>query len=445
MPAMTYAKRALVTLVMLAIAVAGASLTPTAGAAAPSAVPATAKKITYTAQTVEVAAKTVKKQLLAVSGNGATYTFKTRKGQLRKLKKGKVMLLDKLAVRRVTKTKVKHHHLVVTTKPAAITDLIKSGTLSKTAPIRFSKGYVVSGSTVPPEFRRAAGPLPPAALMGMQRLSAAHAITVSGEVKGYDWEAKFRKEKSAVGVDITITRKKPVKLSVTISGTLHNFTTASNISVNKGKLSQAKLLANSLSGDFTLSYSAQPTSAFGLGQDGGIKVDLPAEIMVPFFVGPVPFFVGVRVSIFASAGFSSFSQKLEGSWKMSYDGAGGITTSNSGATTPAGVLSGLAKIVLDAANAVKTGPISFVFGAQMPQIQLGLGVKGFNVAGNVTLIGSSGIATYGSGCDTRKMEVEGTAGANANFFGLSADLGTATLFDKVIQKAYPAGCGTFPS
>jgi hypothetical protein len=150
------------------------------------------------------------------------------------------------------------------------------------------------------------------------------------------------------------------------------------------------------------------------------------------------------VAFFASAGFSGFDQELSGSYTFSYDGEGGFSTSQSGATSGVGVLKGLGDIVLKAANAVKTGPISFVFGAQMPQIELGLGAKGLNVAGNITLVGSTGIATYGSGCDTRQMEVEGTAGAEANFFGFSADVGSATLFDKKIEAAYPAGCGVFP-
>ena len=72
---------------------------------------------------------------------------------------------------------------------------------------------------------------------------------------------------------------------------------------------------------------------------------------------------------------------------------GGFSASSSGATSPAGVLKGLADIILKAANAVRSGPLSFIFGAQMPQLELGLGVKGLNVAGYVTLVGSTGIAT----------------------------------------------------
>jgi hypothetical protein len=42
------------------------------------------------------------------------------------------------------------------------------------------------------------------------------------------------------------------------------------------------------------------------------------------------------------------------------------------------------------------------------------------------------------------MEITGTAGATASFFGLSGDLGSATLFDKTINAAYPRGCGVAP-
>ena len=400
--------------------------------------------VQLTSKTVVVPTATIKQQLLSVSKDGSTYTFKTKHGVLGKLKPGKVMLLQHLAVRDVTKASISHGHFVVSTTPAKITDVVQNGSLSLSSPIDFSKAFVVGGAAVPPESgpTRASSSL--AAKFGMTPLAAAGEVKVTGKVDGYDWEVAFKHEGKSVGVSVTITRKRPVKLDVTITGTLDNLKTAGNISINKGTLSKAKLLANNLQGQFKLEYSAKPISAFGLGKAGGIKVELPAEIAVPFFVGPIPFFVGVRVAFFASAGFSGFDQKLSGSWTMNYDGQGGFTTSSSGATSGAGVLKGLADIILNARNAVRNGPLSFVLGAQMPQLELGLGVKGLNVAGNVTLIGSTEIATQGSNCDTRKMEIEGTAGASGSFFGFSADLGYATLFDKTINAAYPKGCGVAP-
>ena len=247
-----------------------------------------------------------------------------------------------------------------------------------------------------------------------------------------------------MAVKIAITREKPIELEVSITGTLTSVRTAGSIGIKKSQLDRAQWAAKNVQGTFELAYTAKPISAFGLGQAGGIKVTLPVEVAVPFMVGAVPFYVGVKVAFFASAGFSGFDQELSGSYTLEYDGSGGFALSNSGATTTQGVLDGLGKIILGAAEAVASGPISFVFGAQLPQLELGVGTKGLNIAGHVTLVGQTGIATYGAGCDTRKYQILSTAGATAEFFGLSAALGTVTLFDKSYYASYPAGCGVFP-
>ena len=126
----------------------------------------------------------------------------------------------------------------------------------------------------------------------------------------------FKSAGSEVAVTITISKDSPVEVEAKITGTLGNLKTAGNISINKGKLASTKMLANNLKGQFKLEYSAKPISQFGLGQAGGIKITLPAELVVPFFVGPVPLFLGVKVAFFASAGFSSFDQELSGSYTL---------------------------------------------------------------------------------------------------------------------------------
>jgi hypothetical protein len=399
--------------------------------------------VELTDRTVVISRKLADRQLTSVSPDGAVYKFKSATGDLAKLRKGKVMLVSGLAARDVTKISKPSGHLVVRTVPAELTDVIQNGTLDLDQPIDFSDGLVLGGAAVPPQ-ARVGTQRPLAQRFGLQPLSRRGGTKVSGKVEGYEWEATFTPSATGVTVDVTITRSDPVELSVTLSGTLDNLRTGGTISVEDGQLTQARMLADNLKGLFTLKYAAKPISAFGLGQAGGIKVELPAEIVVPFVVGGVPFFLGVRVAFFAAAGFSSFDQELSGEYSMQYDGSGGLTASSTGATSPTGVLDGLADIVLNAVNAVNQGPLSFVFGAQMPQLQLGMGVKGFNVAGSVTLVGTTEIATYGSGCDTRKMQILGTAGANASFFGLSTSFGTQKLFDHTIEAAYPSGCGSAP-
>lgn len=431
----------------LTAAAATIGLTGATAAALPGqAASAAAPKIQYTARTVLVPAATVKAELMSVSPNGATYTFKNKAGVLGKLTAGKVMLLEHLAVRDVTKTAVSKGHLVVSTKPAELTDFLYNGTLTWNTAVDFAKGFAVSGGAVPKGLRPAAVPggIDPAVAQRFgARPMGAGGITLKGKIDGYGYSINFKQVGAALSVAITISMSNPVDLEVTITGTLHNLRTAGNIAVNKGKLSNAKVLANSLQGSFKLAYTAKPLTKLGLGTSGGIKITLPGELTVPFFLGPVPFFLGVKVAFFASAGFSQFNQELSGSYTFTYNGSGGFSASKSGATSAAGILKGLGDIILTAANAVKTGPISFIFGAQMPQLELGLGVKGLNVAGFVTPLISTGIATFGAGCDTRKIEAQAVAGAQANFFGFNASA-SATLFDKSVYASFPKGCGTFP-
>ncbi|GAA1147540.1 hypothetical protein [Nocardioides aquiterrae] len=421
---------AAVALLSLVTPVALMAAGPTTATAAPARHSVSDDAITYTPQTVLVPAAVVKQQLMKVSADGATYTFRKRAGVLAKLKKGSVMLLERQAARDVIATKVVKKHLVVRTTAAALTDLVSDGTLSWDSTLDWSHAFAISGSGVPvarTPARRGGG------------------FTLSGKVEGYGYSAKFTPSDTGMAVSISITRDTPVELEVSITGTLSNLRTAGSITLAHGAVGEAQWLANDIAGSFELAYSAKPISQFGLGQAGGIKVTLPAEVAVPFLVGSIPFYVGVKVAFFASAGFSSFDQSLSGSYTLDYDGHGGFHLTNDGATTAQGVLDGLGQILLNAADAVANGPISFIFGAQLPQLELGMGTKGLSIAGNVTLIGQTGIATYGSGCDTRKFQVLGTTGAKASFFGMSASLGSATLFDKSYYASYPAGCGTFPS
>ena len=101
---------------------------------------------------------------------------------------------------------------------------------------------------------------------------------------------------------------------------------------------------------------------------------------------------------------------------MNYDGDAGFTTSASGATTGAGEVQGIGKVLLDQANAILSGPITLVLGAQIPQLELGLGVKGLNVAGYVDLVADTAIQVGGhggavgasTGCDARDLKVVST-------------------------------------
>jgi hypothetical protein len=418
-----------------------------------------------------VPATTIAATLRSVSADGSTYTFSARTGPLAKLKAGSVMFLEGIAVRLVTKVASLSSGFVVTTAPASVTDLVSNGTISWDSPVNFADASAVQGPGVQLESRfLPAGSGRPGSrgVDGAALLQAASrtgslgiggkGITLKGKAGSYSYSMSFKQVGRAASVSVTLSKSSPVEVSATASGTLQNFTTAGAINVQDAKLGTASVNMNGLRGEFTLSYELKPLTAFGLGAAGGFKLTIPAEITVPFAIPlppplpPIPMFLGLKVAFFVSVGFSNKNQSIKGSYTVNYDGQAGFSVSKSGVTTGKGLIQGIGKVILDQANAILNGPITLVLGAQIPQIELGLGGKGLNVAGFVDLVADTAIKVGGQGppgagpstggCDARDLKVLATAGAEAAFFGLSADLGSTTLFSKDFIASWPPGCGT---
>jgi len=417
----------------------------------------------FSPATVAVPASVVAATLQSVSADGAVYTFSSAKGPLAKLKAGSVMFLAGTAVRLVTKVASSLSGLVVTTSPAAITDLVSNGTLDWDEPVDFGNASAIQGPGVPDE--TAALPAPSGSLGASLRPSvleprgASHSslgiggkgVTLKGKAGPYSFSMSVKQVGRALSVSITLSKSSPVEVSATAAGTIQNFTTDGAVSVAHGKTQAGKLDMQGLSGQFTLSYELKPLTAFGLGAAGGFKLTIPGEITVPFAIptplGPLPMFVGVKVAFYVSVGFSNKNQSIKGSYTVNYDGNAGFSISKTGATTGSGVIKGIGQVILDQANAIMNGPISLVLGAQIPQLEVGLGTKGLNVAGFVDLVADTAIKVGGgfggsTGCDARDLKVLATAGAKASFFGMSADLGSTTLFSKDFIASYPPACGT---
>jgi hypothetical protein len=419
--------------------------------------------VEYSPQTVLVPAATVASSLRSVSPDGTTYTFSPATAPLSKLKQGSVMFLQGTAVRLVTGVAPGPAGLVVHTVAAPLTDLITNGSLSWDTPVNFADAYAIQGPGVPADGAKApslvsgapdsTGPALSASLAQRFRLSplASGSVTLSGKTSTYDYSIEFKQAGTAVSVTITLSKSSPVDVSASVTGTLDNFNTEGAITVNKGHLGSAKVAMDGLKGQFTLAYELKPVSAFGLGSSGGIKLTLPGELTLPFYIGGIPFFLGIKTAFFVSVGFSNKNQSIEGSYTVNYDGNAGFTTSSTGVSDAAGAITGIGKVLLDQANAILSGPISLVLGAQIPQLELGLGVKGLNVAGYVDLVAdtalqvggnSGGIGAGTGGCDARDLKVVASAGAEANFFGFSATTGSSTLFSQDFLASYPPGCGT---
>ncbi len=410
--------------------------------------------IQYTPETVVVPASVVAATLRSVSPDGSTYTFSKAEGPLAKLKAGSVMFLQGLTVRVVTSASEQGRVFVVVTSPAGITDMVQNGTISWDQPVDFADATAIQGPGAPelalwtPGTGRAAVPA-----LGGPHPNIWSGVSFSGSISGASYRANFSRVGNTVAMGISLTKSGPVNLSASLKGYLQDFGSAGSIEVKKGSLFHASIEANSLHGQFTLSYELKATSGLGLGSFGGKLLKLPFEVDVPVIVDGVPFFVGIGVVFYIAVGFSLVGQQIGGTYTVSYDGSSGFSLSGLGSLSALGSIQGLGKAVLDAATAVLNGPITVVLGADIPEIEVGLGWKeGMSIGGFVKVVADTAIKVGGQGpagampetggCDARDLKVEVTAGARAGFFGIKIPLGVVTLFDHDFLNSYPPACGT---
>jgi hypothetical protein len=110
--------------------------------------------IQFSPMAVDVPASTVRSSLQSISPDGAVFSFSSSSGTLAKLQVGSIMLLEGTALRTVTAISHSGSRLVVTTGPAALTDLLTNGQLTWNTPVDPTAGFIApadepSGASAP--------------------------------------------------------------------------------------------------------------------------------------------------------------------------------------------------------------------------------------------------------------------------------------------------------
>lgn len=103
----------------------------------------TAFNVAYTPNTVVIDRAIQQSNLIGIAPDG-TYTFSSDTGPLAQLKPGKVMLLEGTDVAMVTGVSTSGGNLIVKTKPAQITDLVKNGHIAFTTPVSFANAIATT-------------------------------------------------------------------------------------------------------------------------------------------------------------------------------------------------------------------------------------------------------------------------------------------------------------
>ena len=277
-------------------------------------------------------------------------------------------------------------------------------------------------------------------------------VTLKGKADSYSYSMSFKQVGRAASVSVTLSKSSPVEVSATAAGPCR-ITTDGATNVQNSKLGTGSVNMKGLKGEFTLSYELKPLTAFGLGAVVGFKLTIPAEITVPFAIPlppplpPIPMFLGLKVAFFVSVGFSNKNQSIKGSYTINYDGQAGFSISKSGVTTGRGLIQGSAghprpgqrypqranhpcpwrPDTSDRAWTRRQGP-------QRGRLRR----PGRRHGHQSWRPRPCRVGASTGGCDARDLKVLATAGAKAAFFGLSADLGSTTLFSKDFIAAWPS-------
>jgi hypothetical protein len=426
---------------------------------------ATGVDITYTSKTVLIPAALVAQQLLGVSANGSTYTFKSKTGPLAALAPGKVMFLQGKAVGDVKAVSSAGGRLVVTTSPPSVTDLIKSGTVDVDAPVTFAGGTAATETEPAAQVslsaaRRggtarsgrldalsavatlaAAGRTSPRPSLGSRKPGVLGTGTYSGTTGGIDYTANISRATERLDFTVNYTYDKDGFIAqIDTSGYLDTFAAHLQMLINNDVTKSSAFFAKPLDGHLHLTWR------LGRGPDGQQTFKVPAftvpfSFNFPFIVGGLPFFVKVEFQALFTVSLSAKNATMEGGVDLDYDGSGGGLTAGA-SLSPQGSESVHGNFLpLPSMTPIASGAVIAV---DAPKLSFGMGLPvGLSGFGYVDLISSLGETTgsliAGQSCEKDDLDFTVKVGVGAEFITSIPGLPSKDPYTKHASYSQP-GC-----
>lgn len=340
----------------------GQLATPTADLMA---LPGSVFEVTYSPDTIVIDRATALKSLKSVSADESTLVFEHPDEKLLQLKAGSVMLLQELAVRKVTAVIRQGSQLIVGTEPAALTDAIAEGNIQFEAPVDFSTA--TAEGRPPPSahaalFTRLLNPLPV--------VQAATIPPVKGKFKEWDYTLTVTPSGGQLNLDLTVEKKlRGIEVSLTGTGYLQNFTTSAAIQIHEGVLTDMKYANKNLNGKMNFTWTCKTTAAdFILGKP---EIKIPANISIPLPIGGLPFTLEISESMILRPGPSGPNQIASGKFNVTYNGTDRFSMSGDSS----GEQAQTAPEILNTFG-VSVAPMAFVGALAMPRLELKLSGMG---------------------------------------------------------------------
>lgn len=395
--------------------------------------------------------------LKSVAADGSTFTLDGSVEGVDRLGPGSVLLLTGVTVVKITDAQRTGGDVVVKTEPAAITDVVKDGTLAwdqlATGPGTLSVwdsrpgdlevtdkstdgdgGDTTDTTTDGPRFAPpgrvpsagGAAPLavPPVGALGVAG-ARADGIVKSGKVGDYSYSYN-----QTGGLDgsstykITITKEGNYVVKLDLDASIEPIISSGDLHVAGSTLDKLHLKTDKFTGTAKVHIEA------GTGEDiAPVKqeiLSLPIAVTYPVVIYGIPFFIGVKGKFLLEPAFTSKNSTISAQGEASFGGSAGLTWEG-GSLSAEGALVTKREDPLKYIEGLGVGVTGMVFAAQFPRLSFGLGY-GSSTAGVYLASTTSVGATVGSAIgmvECRQVTVTETvsAGVDAQFIGIEIPLG----------------------
>lgn len=417
--------------------------------------------IRLTAKTVIVARSTVKQNLLGIAANG-TFKFRRAAGALAQLKVGKVMLLQGSDALLVTRLSHSRGNLLVSTRPAQLTDVISKGKITFSGKPDAHKAILNRIVTAPGTHPATDFMAPMYPYVGSERAFAAAgpALSAQGSSGLFGYSFTFTPS-SPSRLDVSGTfcfisgsvcgngPANGLSAEVNLTGYIDAGEASGGITVNGGSVTNSSISLKSLAAHAHLTYTiARGTGAAENGDPPVFRVPIGIDYTIP---GEIPIYLKLQTAILLKLGVSSKNAVIHGGVDVNTSGSDTIaqngktvSSSESGDQVSGTILTQSDGGVPPSESLAPSGTVVAV---QFPKLGVGLGFTSANGIAYIDMVSSIG-QTVGSAiggmfCSSYDVVVTIGAGLEAQIglgkLGLSLASPKKTLYEKKAQTHDP-GC-----
>lgn len=322
-----------------------------------TALPGNVFKVTWKPTTVVIDRATALRALRSVSTDESVLVFDGSVAALNALEPGRILLLERIALRTITAVRREGDQLVVQVEPASLPEAIQDGEIRWNIPIRF--GALLNAQAGSP------------GLMPVVYAAGGHQL--SGEKNGWKYVMTAAPGAGRVNLGVTLTKDvNGIQTSLDATGYIPDFDTLASIIIGGGAVTQMDFQTKNLSGEVEMNISARTTDK--PGGFGKKQVKLPAILKAPFFLGMLPLTLEIGSAITFTPGLGANNQLATAKFRVKYTDLGGFSFLPGG-SKPGGSSDGDGEIV-DATGITNAG-IGVVAGVSMPRLEFKLGTSSF--------------------------------------------------------------------